>query len=181
MKDTFLKLVADLTDEQATEFYVGCGPDKREQENYSGISFLEMNVDLLTNWLWRFDVSEGGTIEGVMAKFEGMPADDRREVLEASPFCFGWGGPTNEEEELYWKQQGGTDSRKFAFFEIDNRGALQTYLVRGDTEEECCQKLHAKLRADAPEIWSEKWEDLQLDVHRGGQTMYGPEPIVRLD
>ena len=99
-KDELIELVKQ--DHKAQEeFYCKHGPCKRVQEDHytEGVSVVGMNVDLLVDWLDAKDYIEAYELWG------SLPAEDKREVWEASGFHFGIYGYDDDEADFYWKKR----------------------------------------------------------------------------
>jgi len=98
-KDELIELVKN--DHKGQEdFYCQAGPDKHEQEDHytEGVAVVGMNVDLLGEWLDTEGHDEAYEL------WESLPAEDRREVWEASGFHFGIYGYDDDEADFYWKK-----------------------------------------------------------------------------
>jgi hypothetical protein len=73
-------------------YYVAAGPKKREQEDFSGVQVVRMNVDLLIGWL-----NDDGPA------FEKLPIGQQREIWEASAFHFGIVDYSEADAKHWWK------------------------------------------------------------------------------
>jgi hypothetical protein len=47
-------------------------------------------------------------------------------------------------------------------------------IVMADDLKAACRKMHAVLRGDDPDLWTDDWRDLYHDIREGNQTCYGP-------
>ncbi len=98
------ELLAYVTDNKATHegWYLSTGPDKHEQEDHytNGVSVVEMNVGLLTDWL---ECEPRG--EELYDTYHGLPKADRRAIWEASDFHYGIFGYQDDDADFWWGKQ----------------------------------------------------------------------------
>jgi hypothetical protein len=91
--DELLALVKEDHDEQE-EQYRACGPRKHDQEDYTGVQVVRMNVDLLFGWLGD------GAVE-----LPELTVAQRRQLWEASGFHFGINGYSEADADHFWATQ----------------------------------------------------------------------------
>lgn len=94
--EELLAMVKETHDDQE-DYYTSNGPRKKEQEHYTGVQVVDMNVDMLVGWLDGLD----DTLDAGNS-FEELPAAQRRAVWETSAFHFGINGYNNKDADHYW-------------------------------------------------------------------------------
>lgn len=91
--DGILALVKDGFDEHE-QYYIDHCPRKNEQEGYTGVQVVEMNVNLLVSWL-----DDSGD------DFESLSIEQRRKIWKESGFHFGIVGYTDADEDYWWEHE----------------------------------------------------------------------------
>jgi hypothetical protein len=104
-RDQLIQLVSGAHKDQEAH-YMAHGPDKHEQEDHygTGVSVVDMNVGLLSDWL----ADSGQTDEegqDALDSYDKLPKADRRAVWEASGFHFGIMGYEQHDADFYWQHE----------------------------------------------------------------------------
>jgi hypothetical protein len=115
---------------EAEEFYLQFGPNKHEQDDHyrTGISIVDMNITLLSNWLdtknlgspkrsslnspnmpaptpTRTAVTEEVITDSALEYWDNLNKADRREIWEASGFHFGMMGYEPHDADFWWEHE----------------------------------------------------------------------------